>query len=131
MTHDKSSCSHTELITRVVALEASTAAFKDLMNERDKRYSDALGIAASSVEKRLEGLNELRAMTEDQARTYARDAEVKLTYGALEKRIDDLARVVSDHMARGRGLNQAWAYAIAGFGLLAMIVGALVPLWRH
>lgn len=139
-------CSNNDLLVRVVALEASLVSYKEFMEERDKRYSlrantqdnavtiamdgakAALNKADAAIEKRLEGLNELKGMAENQSRTFARDAEVKLSEQALSKRIEDIADTVRDRNAHGSGVKDAWGYFVVGAGLM---LTALAIYFKH
>ncbi len=142
----KHNCSHSELTTRVVALEAGLEAFKELMKERDERYKQrsesqdeavasalmtsekAIAKAETATERRLEGLNELRDMASDQSKTYARADEVKLLIDALQQKIGFLDELVKSQIARGTGMKDAWGYLAVTGGL---VIGALAIYFRH
>ena len=137
---DKPGCTHIELIARVVALEAIAAAERELSKERDLRYgqradsqdkSVAVAMASAekailkaemATEKRLEGLNELKGMAENQARTFARSEEVKLVQQSMDKRIDVMSGILERHAARGGGIADVIGYLVgaAGLGLAAL-----------
>ncbi len=129
-------CSVTELKARIVALEAGLAAFKDLMEERDKRYEqrahfqdeaveiaqdaskEAIEKAEKATEKRLETLNELRGVVVDQSADFSRKAEVKLLIDGLEKRVDVMAGIVNTREGHGGGIKDTIMYVLAILGPL-------------
>jgi hypothetical protein len=128
-----------ELTARVVALEAGLTALRQVLDERDKRYSQrsesqdlavasalqtsekAIIKAEAATEKRLEGLNELRSMAEDQAKYFAR-TEV------INPRIDALDVLVKASMARRGGVQEAWGQFAVAAGL---IIAATALYFRH
>lgn len=140
---NKPTCS-SGLLARIVALEAVIAALKELLNERDHRYEErsiaqdrAVGVAMDSskaaitkaemaTEKRLEGLNELRSMAEDQSRNFARNDEMKLVHTGFDKRIDELTSLVRQQMAHGGGIKDAIGYVAGAAGLLIAAIAAYV-----
>lgn len=140
----KPPCTQSELVARVVAIEVAHVALKDFLVERDRRYEDralsqdravsiamdgsksATSKAEMATEKRLEGLNELRAMAEDQARNYARLDEMKIIHSSMDKRIDELALIQRQQMAHGGGMKEAFGYIVGFAGIL--IAGAALYL---
>jgi len=129
-----------ELEARIVALETSIAAFKDLMEERDERYAqratsqdtavaaalatskEAVTKAETATEKRLEALNELRQVVVDQSKDFARTAEVKLVISAIEIRVAAIAEAMNTSVARGGGMKEVFGYVV---GVGGMLVAAL------
>ena len=125
-----------ELEARIVALETSIAAFKDLMEERDERYAqratsqdtavaaalatskEAVTKAETATEKRLEALNELRQVVVDQSKDFARTAEVKLVINAIEIRVAAIAESVNNSVVRGGGMKEAFGYVVGIGGIL-------------
>lgn len=135
-------CSSPDLLARIVAVEAAQNSLKDLLSERDRRYQDradaqddAVAVAMASAdratakaetatERRLEGLNELRSMAEDQARNYARSDEMKIINDASTKRLDELTLLVRQQLAHGGGVKETIGYVVGVAGLLiAAITG--------
>jgi hypothetical protein len=143
---DTKPCSHTELVARIVALEIDLSAFKVLMNEKDARYAlradtqdkavaaaletskTAVNKAELATEKRLEGLNELKGMAENQARTFARAEEVKLVQAGFDKRLDDLSRLVAQRAAAGTGMKDLGAVLIGAGGVA---IAAIALFFHH
>jgi hypothetical protein len=129
-------CSNDELRERLIALETGLRAFKELMEERDKRYAarslsqdtaveaaldtsrEAITGAEAATERRLETLNELRGVVVDQARDFARKAEVQLLVEGIEKRVDVLSGLIHERVARGGGAKDLFSYLVAAAGLL-------------
>ena len=136
-------CTHSELIARVVALEAGFAAFKELMAERDERYKQralsqdaavevalanserAINKAEVSTEKRFDAVNEFRGTLADQATKLMPRAEYDVQHRALaekveinEGRITTMQREISGILAHGGGLRDAWGYLVAVIGLI-------------
>jgi len=125
-----------DLVARIVSLESSFIAFKELMNERDSRYAlraktqdtavaaaltaadKAATIADAEKERRLAGLNEIKGMAENQARTFARAEEVKLVQAGFDTRLNDQSRIIAQISARGSGMKDLGAVLIGGGGLL-------------
>ena len=140
----KTNCS--QLIAKVVALETGLDALRQVLDERDERYKQrahsqdaavatALAAAEKAVvkaeaatERRLEGLNELRDMNLDQAKTFARTDEVNLLIKAIEVRIQSLDDLAKSDLARGGGMQEAWGYFAVALGL---IIAALAVYFRH
>lgn len=130
------SCSALELKARIVAIETKGEAFAHLMDERDLRYrqlsesqdravattlaaaKEAGSKAETAIDKRLEGLNELRAMANDQAKTFARADESNLHFSSLESRITDLTTQVNNLIASRSGADKLLSYVVAGIGLI-------------
>lgn len=133
------SCSHKELIVTVTALAAKFDAHKELMDERDERYKqrsefqdeavntamaaskEAILKAEAATDKRLESLNEIKAMSLDQASTFARKTEVNLITDALGKRLDGVEDGMNRRVSTGAGMEKAWGYVIGVLGVLTAL----------
>jgi hypothetical protein len=133
-------CSLDELKAQLVALESRFTGFKELMEERDRRYAqraasqddavakaletskEAVTKAESATERRLETLNELRGVVVDQARDFARKAEVQLLVDGIEKRVEGISKAVTEMAAHGGGIRDAlgWLVGIAGLVIAAI-----------
>ncbi len=145
--------SQSELTARVVALEAGLTALRQVLDERDARYSQrassqdaavrtaqetsekAINKAEIATERRLEGLNELRDMAADQASKLMSRAEFIVQHQATidkiqlnEDRLGVLQKDISDIQARGGGMKELWGYLI---GLGGLILVALEVYFRH
>jgi uncharacterized membrane protein len=133
------SFSNGELTSRVVALESDLRALRQVLDERDARYSqraasqdDAVNVAMTAAEKavakaetatekRLEGLNELRDMATDQAKNFARNDVITPKIAALED-------MMKAQIAHGSGTKDAWAYVV---GIGGMVIALLAVYFRH
>lgn len=140
---DKPACA--ELLVRLVAMETALASFKELMEERDKRYAQqaasqeaavkasmqnskfALEKADTALEKRLDSLNELRGMLSDQSREFARSEEVRLLITGLERQLIAVDSLVQHQIARGGGIKELLGYIVAFAGVA--IAG--IATWFH
>jgi hypothetical protein len=139
-------CPPAELKARLVAQESAFSAFKELMDERDKRYEqrssaqdtavesalatskEAVNKAETATERRLEVLNELRGVVVDQSREFSRKSEVDLLINAIGGRIDTLTSIVNAQQAHGGGIKDAFGYVVAGAGLL---LAGIAIYFRH
>ena len=146
-------CTHSELIAKVLALEVSLDAFKELMAERDRRYMQraesqdkavasaletsekAIVKAEAATEKRFDSVNEFRGTLSDQANRLMPRAEYDVQHRALEQkvelnegRIGDIQKDISRILARGSGIKEAWGFLTIGAGL---VIAALAIYFRH
>ena len=145
-----------DLTERLVALENKLQALRDVLTERDLRYSeraksqdeavatalatskDAITKAEIATDRRLNILNELRQVVLDQAAEFSRKPEVKLLVDGIEKlidsldkRVDLLASQVDKQRAHGVGIKDAFSYAVGVVGLIAMILSGVALYLRH
>ncbi len=136
-----------DLSARIVALEANLAALRQVLDERDQRYSQraasqdaavknaletsekAITKAEGATERRFEGVNEFRQTLADQATTLMPRAEYSAQHKALEdkvdaseKRINELQSTQISILARGSGVKEIWSYVIAIIGLIIAVV---------
>lgn len=109
-----------------------------LMEERDKRYAarfDAIERsthkAETALERRFESVNEFRAQMADMQETLARRAEVDLRFDGIEKRVTDLATLMTSLKGRDTGIQMAGALVLsvitvvlAAAGVVAAVVFA-------
>lgn len=109
-----------------------------LMEERDKRYAarfDAIEKSThkseTALERRFESVNEFRAQMADMQDTLARRTEVDLRFDAVEKRVTDLATIVTSAKGRDSGIQMAGALvlsvitvALAAAGVIAAVIFA-------
>jgi hypothetical protein len=95
---------------RVDVLRAEFAAFKELMEERDRRHEarfdstdektslalnaseKAVSKAEMATEKRFDSVNEFRAQLKDQASTLMPREEAAARFMAIEEKIEDLKK---------------------------------------
>ena len=132
-------CTNTELIARVVALESNLKALRQVLDERDERYKlraitqdaavdtamkaadKALIKAEASTERRLEALNELRALASDQATLLMPRSEYAVQHQALVDRVTICEGRLTLSEGRGGGLKDAWGYLV---GLAGLVIAA-------
>jgi hypothetical protein len=129
-----------DINSEIAALKASQTAFRELMDERDKRYmlrsssqdvavasalaaaDKALSKAENAMEKRFDAVNEFRQTLSDQTAQFARKTEIQPTLDGQSQRITELASSFTNHLAKGTGINQAWGYLVAAIGAAGVLV---------
>ncbi len=146
-------CTSSELLARVVALEANLKALRDVLDERNKRYElrastqdnavksaldtseKAIVKAESATERRFEGVNEFRQTLADQASRLMPRSEYTVQHKALEDKVEvNEARLnqmhsdISGLLARGAGIKDVWGY----IGIIAgLIIAAVAGVYFH
>lgn len=86
--------------------------------------------AESAVEKRLEGLNELRGMAVDQGRLLMPRLEQEKVNQTIVDRIVVVENMMRESSSRKSGSRDSIAYIIAGAGLLIAAVEAIALILR-
>lgn len=85
--------------------------------------------AETAVERRLEGLNELRGMANDQQRTFIPRAEIDIINKTLSDRLDKIENrmVALESEKSGSAKGVSWVVAIFGgvLGIAGLIFGFL------
>jgi hypothetical protein len=117
-------------------------AFKELMNERDKRYEQranstdertslaltssekAVAKAETATEKRFDAVNEFRGQLKDQAATLMPRAEADSKFSSMTKEMEELKKVANTAQGRSSGFSASWGIAVS----LAFVAIALVGL---
>lgn len=101
------------------------------MIENDKRYEqrfkgsqEALTKAETSLEKRLEGMNEFRAALTEQASRFISRDEYFQAHKTSEKDISLLVSRLDKMEAKGAGLNAGWVY----LGGIIMFIGGVIEI---
>jgi hypothetical protein len=94
--------------------------------QRFDAQQQALAITATALEKRLDGLNELRQMAGDYAARSMPRAEYEASHQGLTTRINDIAEAVTALQARSAGSRVMWGYIIAIISVAAAVVVAIV-----
>ncbi len=139
-------CTNSEMLARLVALEAGLVAFKDLMTERDKRYEqrskgqddavsaalvaakEATIVAKTEVDSHLKSLNEIRTMSLDQARNFAVAKVVDTKFEGVEAQLQGIRDTISLQTGKGTGVREVWSYIIA---IAAIVMAGTVGYFRH
>lgn len=111
-------------------LASQLAAFKDLMDERDKRYDaqfkaqeTAVAKYDANAEKWRANANEWRAAMTDREQKFAGRAEMDSKFEAVRTAIDSLKETRSEHQGRSQ-ISAPLLVAISGAfgGLIVYIV---------
>jgi hypothetical protein len=110
------------LIAKIEAVGAASAIANEVAKE-------AVTKAEAAVERRLEGLNELRALVGDYQRTLLPRAEADVRLSNIESRIDKVETVLDATSGHASGLATGWAYLIAAVGLLGAVAGILIAVF--
>jgi len=78
--------------------------------------------AESAVERRLEGLNELRGMALDQTRTFIPRAETEIINKSFSERLKRVEDNLIINTSRGGGITQGIGYIIAIVSFIITII---------
>jgi hypothetical protein len=81
--------------------------------------------AETAVEKRLEGLNELRSMALDQQRTFIPRAETDIINKSITDRLDKIENKITAIDGKEVGLSQGWGWAVGVIGIIATIIAVI------
>ncbi len=147
------SCTSSEVLARIVAIESGLKALRQVLDERDERYKQraesqdlavksaletsekAITKAEFATEKRFDSVNEFRATLADQASKLMPRAEFDVQHGAVldrirvnEERIGGIQSALSSIQARGTGVKDAWGYLV---GIMGLILAAITVYFRH
>jgi hypothetical protein len=116
------------------------------MNERDKRYDDALKAvkesstlalaaadravakAENATEKRFDAVNEFRETLADQQRTLMPRAEAELRFVSMEKTLAAIQLAQGRSAGSGEGAQVGWGYAIGAAGFVFGLIGLAIAL---
>lgn len=107
-------------------LEARIDAVSAASNVATETAKEAVAKAEAATERRLEGLNELRAMVSDYQRDLLPRSEADSMIGNIQDRIDRLEKAHTTQTGRATGLAAGWAYLIAAVGLVGVVIAILV-----
>jgi hypothetical protein len=109
--------------------------FLSLLKERKDEFENrfiamdrAIGIATTSLDKRLDGMNEFRATLKDQGNTFVTKAEYQGRYDELSKQVEDLRLSRATLEGKASAKSVYVAYVISGISLLLGIVSLLEKL---
>jgi hypothetical protein len=102
---------------------------KLLLDERDRRYEqrfesqkEAVSKATAALERRLEGMNEIRAAMSEQAATFLPRGEYDSAHDSLVARVNDL----NDRINRTEGKSSGVTSSLGALLAIAGVVIALV-----
>jgi hypothetical protein len=108
-----------------------------LLDEHDKRYMErftaqekAMIVALQAIDRRLEGMNELRSsLSYLSARQITREA-ADLRFSSLDTKIDDLKEYINQTKGRSSGSSAAWATLVSVVAMIGSIVAIVTALTR-
>lgn len=103
--------------------------FRDIEKSTDKALTaaeKATDKAEEAVTRRLEGLNELRAMATDAQAMFATREAVDTRFLSVEEKVRSLEQRIDTAGGRSLGVSSVWGYIIAAGAAGAAIVSALV-----
>ncbi|HEY2674394.1 MAG TPA: hypothetical protein VGJ07_29005 [Rugosimonospora sp.] len=118
----------TALAAQDKAVSAALAAQEKAVEAAFAAAQQAVDKAEVVVERRLEGTNEWRAAMNDRERTFMPRQESERRAGALEEKVAVLAERVNAITGRSRGIGDTWQYLVAGLGVAAAVISAVVIL---
>ena len=119
-----------------------------IMDERDKRYDEALRAvkesssialtaadravvkAETATEKRFDSVNEFRDTLADQQRTLMPRSEAELRFLALEKTMTALQLIQSSRSSTGEGTKAGWVLAVGVAGFVFGLVAFAASLFK-
>ena len=123
--------------------------FKDVMNERDRRYEDrfkaidekteislrssreAISKSDAATEKRFDSVNEFRAQLKDQAATLLPRAEAHAKFGSLDKEIEELRKNFNVGQGKSMGINLVWGILVTLVFIAIALGGLLIKFTGH
>lgn len=94
----------------------------DIANEARDR---ALSVATNANERRLEGLNELRSMANEQAAKFVTRIEYEAKQQNLIERVETLQTTVTANIGRTSGSSMLWASILAVIGTVALVADVI------
>lgn len=121
---------------------------RGIMDERDKRYDEALRAvkesssialtaadravvkAETATEKRFDSVNEFRDTLADQQRTLMPRTEAELRFVALEKAIASLQLTQRGTAGTGEGTKAGWVLAVGVAGFVFGLVAFAASLFK-
>lgn len=107
------------LVTRIEAVDVASATANGMAKQ-------AVDKAEVAVERRLEGLNELRGLVSDYQKTLLPRTEADTWFTSFREDLNKLEKAQTARTGRSAGLAAGWAYLIAAVGLLSVIAGVLI-----
>ena len=78
--------------------------------------------ALNAIDKRLEGVNEIRTQMLDQQRTFIPRNEVNLIFDTLCKRIDKIEITITEAIGSKKGMGEGIGYVIGIIGIVAAVI---------
>jgi hypothetical protein len=134
----------TEGLKEVPVSRLEFEAFKELMNERDKRYEQradstdertslaltasekAVAKAETATEKRFDAVNEFRGQLKDQAATLMPRAEADSKFLSMTKEIEELKKSANTAQGRSSGFSASWGIVVSLMLIGIALIGLLL-----
>lgn len=111
--------------------------FEALLNAQTRYTEQALRLSEIAVaradaanEKRLDALNEIRQMAEDERRLSMPRSEAEIRLTELARSVSELRAIVMSGRDKGTGMHAGWAVAMGAVAVVVSIVSAIVALTR-
>src|SRR5258706_7965522 len=106
---------------RIVALAAHVVDVQKRVDQRFEQAEHAVALANTSLEKRLDSINEFRGQLRDQQGLFITKAEVDQRFAALIERVNSLQARVDKAEGQVSGVGGLWGYMVGAVGALAVI----------
>jgi hypothetical protein len=124
-----------EHLERVIALQVDKLNAAILAVERTaaaalKGNSEAVDRASAAVEKRLEGMNEIRKALSDAQATFATRSEADARFNAAAEKTADLSTRLERIEGAGAGRKSDWGYLVGGISVVLLIVTFVMSFLR-
>jgi hypothetical protein len=118
-------------VTLAKHLETVIADYKVCMEQRFACLAEATDVARREMNRRLDGMNELREQLNRQEATYLTKTDYSARHEGLVAKIDEVRSRMDKLEARSTGLNAGWAYLIGIAGLMSAVISALYLVFRR
>lgn len=99
---------------------------KQQFNNRFEAMDKAVSTATSSLDKRLDTMNEFRNTLKDQNATFLTKTEYDNRHTELSKQIEDLKLSRAEMAGKASQSSVNLAYAVTGIGLIISIVSLIL-----
>jgi len=109
----------------LAAQKESAIAQKEAVMVAHLAAKEANNKAETGVDKRFNGVNELRGLVEDQQRTFMPRSECELRINAQDDRLAKLELQLAQRQGQNQGLGLGWSILLGAGGLAGMLYGLL------
>lgn len=110
---------------RIVALASHVSEISKRVEQRFEQAEHAVTLANTSLEKRLDSINEFRGQLRDQQSLFITKAEVDQRFAALIERVNTLQARVDKAEGQVSGVGGLWGYMVGAVGALAVVFSIL------
>jgi chromosome segregation ATPase len=131
MTPPKVRCKETNVWNSDSLKEYFDAQFKELEKRLDNRFDTAERTTESTrqaMEKRLDNLNELRAMVTDRDATFVTKEVLDTRMTAMDERIGSLAETRAEQKGKDKQIQLSWGQLTTGALILVGVLGLIFKL---